>query len=601
MYEEFGPPQLPLRRVPARRHKAIFTAIAGYITTTLVGIGFSAFVAGAVANIAIGAALLGIGQLASAVLGGGAGGGRTTSTPQAQATLNQSTGPRIRGYGRAKLGGTRAFWDSKGGTLYQIIMSHHGEIDAFEQFFIGDLPVSVSGGGAVTTSPFSGYAILVAYRGLADQAADPSMLGAWPSVWTPEHRLRGIAYMFVGFSSPPAEDYQAVFPEGYNTPVRSICRLSKVFDPRDPDQSYGDPDTWLWSDNAALCILDYLTHRDGYNRTIDDIDLPSFMAKADVDDEQILKADGTYESRYRIWGVYGLTDDPQDVLGKMRAACDAELYQTNEGKIAIRGGAWQAPTVTITEDDILSHSFEQGNNRFSSFNELKVIFTSPDHDFQPIETTSWENLADQADRGVLPSSLTLDMVPSFSQARRLAKIHIAKSNPQWKGTIGANLSALNALGERTVRLVLPELGIDDAFFVAGFSIRPDLTGVDITVMSISEASYSWTPDEEGVSPPIPEDTRPDLSFPVPVGLNLSKASSRITANVSNPNREDLNLQVQYRAGAGSLWQEMQVNPGGLTGITPTLPNGLYQVRARWRGPLETAGDWTAPNLEITLP
>src|SRR5690606_41546713 len=66
--------------------------------------------------------------------------------------------------------------------------------------------------------------------------------------------------------------------------------------------------------------------------------------------------------------------------------------------------------------------------------------------------------------------------PSLHDALPISKIHIAKANPQWKGTVVANLSALDALGERTVRLVLPELGIDDAFFVAGFSIRPDLTG-----------------------------------------------------------------------------------------------------------------------------
>lgn len=160
---------------------------------------------------------------------------------------------------------------------------------------------------------------------------------------------------------------------------------------------------------------------------------------------------------------------------------------------------------------------------------------------------------------------------------------------------------MNAPGERTVRLVLPELGIDDAFFVAGFSIRPDLTGVELTVLSINEASYVWSTGEEGQSPPVPEDTRPDLSFPLPQGLILSKASSRITATVNDPARDDLDLQVQYRLGAGSLWQEMQVNPGALSGITPTLANGTYQVRARWRGPLETAGAWTSPLAEITLP
>jgi len=589
MYEEFGPPQLPLRRVPARRYKAIFTAIAGYITTTLVGLGFSTFIAGAVANIAIGAALMGIGQLANAAFGGS--NNPQTSTPQAQATLNQSAGPRIRGYGRAKLGGTRAFWDSGLGNLSQIIMAHHGQIDAFEQFYIGDIAVAISG-GEVTTAPFAGFVRIVGHDGASGQAADSDMLVAWPGIWTNEHQLRGIANWFVRFISPPAEDYQAVFPEGYNTPVRCVCRLSRVYDPR--------TNVTAWSDNSALCILDYLTHPDGYNRSFDDIDIPSFIEFANLCDEAVPLAAGGSEPRYRLWGVYGLTDDPQDVIAKMRATCDAEFYQTADGKIAIRGGKWEAPTVTIREEDVLAHTMEQGNNRFAAFNELKILYTSPNHDYQTMEATSWENLADQADRGVLASSLNLDMVPSPTQARRLAKIHIAKSNPEWKGTVSANLSVLDALGERTIRAVLPELSIDDAFYIASFSIKPDLTGVEIGSMSISEAAYEWSTAEEGVSPPIPEDTRPDLTFPVPEITDLSEADGVITLEADDPGRPDIVLHAQVRAGAGSLWQEMETS--GLTAsYGPVSPpeSTTYQVRARWRGPLETAGTWSAlEDIEI---
>lgn len=580
---------------------ALFTAISTYLAGALIGFGLAPIVAGAVANIAIGAALLGIGQLANAAFGGNSG-AQSTPTPQAQATLNQSTGPRIRGYGRAKLGGTRAFWDSRDAVLWQIVMAHSGQIDAFEQFYVGDTAVEVrSSDNEVITPPFAGYMNIVGHDGSDGQSADSAMMAYWPGIWTDAHRLRGIANFRVLFRSPPAESYQAVFPEGYNTSVRCVCRLSRVWDPRDVTQLPSDASTWKWSDNAALCILDYLRHVDGYNRNLTDIDVGSFIAMADLCDEPVPLADGGTEPRYRLWGVYGLTDDPQDVLAKMRATCDAEFYQTATGQIAIRGGKWEAPTVTIRDADILGHSMEQGNNRFSAFNELKILYTSPAHDYQTMEAAAWEDLSDQADRGVLASSLTLDMVPSPTQARRLAKIHIAKSNPAWKGTTAANLSALDALGERSARLVLPELDIDDAFYLAGFSIRPDLTGVELGVMSISEAAYTWSTEEEGQSPAIPEDTRPDQTFPVPVGLELSKASSRITASVDDPNRDDLDLQVQYRAGAGSLWLEMQVNPGALTGITPTLVNGTYQVRARWRGPLETAGAWTSPLAEITLP
>src|SRR5690606_15054047 len=178
---------------------AIFSAI----TSQLVLIGWNVFgltslaAATTFANIVVGAALLGVSALGQSMA-------RQPSirTPQAQAVINQSTGPRIRGYGKAKLGGTRAFWDSKSGTMYQIIMAHHGEIDAWEQFYVGDKAVTLNANGDVTSGGFSWSndngvqraVRLRSYLGDADQAADSMMVSVW-SQWTSEHQLRGIAYV----------------------------------------------------------------------------------------------------------------------------------------------------------------------------------------------------------------------------------------------------------------------------------------------------------------------------------------------------------------------------------------------------------------------
>lgn len=574
---------------------AIFTAIGTWAAIGLgnlgLSIGAALAVGGAVTNLAIGAALLGVQMLLAPR--------PTLSTPQAQAVLNQSTAPRIRGYGYALLGGTRAFFDSKNGQLYQVVMMHSGEIDYIEHFRVGDIQVTLDGNGDVQDMPFNwsdGSLVRIrSHLGSSAQTADAMMTGEWPGVWTSAHRLRGIAYFVVRMGSPQAQDMQLVYPEGYNTPVRALCRLSRVWDPRS--------DTTSWSDNAALCILDYLTHPDGFKKTRDQIDLNSFALFANVCDQAVPLAAGGSEKRYRLWGVYSLNDEPEDILRKMRAACDAELYQNAEGKIAIRGGQWEAPTVTITERDILGHSMEQGNDRFSAFNELKIMYVSPLHDFQTMEATAWIDLADQEERGPIPSDLDLDFVPSPSQARRLAKIHIAKSNPRWKGRIKTNLVGLNALGERTIAIELPELEIDEAFYVAGFSIASDLTAVEIEVMTISEAAYQWNPaTEEGQNPAIPQDTAPDLTFPVPQGLVLlADEFNVITAAIDPPERTDLELQVQIRAGAGSTWQEMIVADDDLSAVFGPVADGTYDVRARWTGALEAAGEWTFPYAAITVP
>ena len=598
--DNFRPWWLPRKPEPARR-RAIFTAIGTAVTIGLGNLGLSLGVAMAVGSaatsLAIGAALLGLSIAFSPRVGTA-----TTKTPQAQAVINQSIGPRVRGYGRVLLGGTRAFFDSKDRYLHQVIMMHSGEIDAIESIRVGDRTVTLDDDGNVTTSAFTykyddntKYAIRIrTHLGTEDQLVDAGLQGAFPSVWTFAHRLRGIAYLVVRFRSPPQGDFQKIFPEGYNTPVRGLCRLSKVYDPRTGNTT--------WSDNAGLCILDYLTHPDGFKKSRSDCDLDSFRAFADLCDEAVpLKAGGT-EKRYRLWGVYQLTDEPEDVLRKMRATCDAELYQNAEGKIAIRGGKWEPPTVTITDRDILGHTIEEGNNRFAAFNELKITYTSPQHDYQSIEATPWIDVADQDERGPIPSELDLDFVPSPSQARRLAKIHIAKSNPRWKGRIRTNLTGLDALGERTIRVILPELAIDDAFYVAGFSIDSELKSVEIEKLTISEAAYSWNAaTEEGDNPALPEDTAPDLTYPIPEGLALIALDDHtIQATVTPADEDDLTLQVQVRAGAGSDWEEMVTRTNNYQARYNADP-GTYDVRARWTGAQDVTGDWTFPYATITLP
>lgn len=571
---------------------AIFTAIGSFIASALLAVGVPGTILGISTASLIGGALaigasLALSALTRPKLSPG-------PTPQAQAVINQSAGPRIRGYGRAKLGGTRAFWDSRNGILYQAVMFHSGEIDAIEEWYAGDLKLTLNSSGVATNAPVAGYIDTEYFLGTNTQSSSSLLRNGFSSIWTTAHQLKGIAYFVVTFASPEAEKYQEVFPEGYNTPVRVVARLSKVYDPR--------TGTTAWSDNAALCILDYLTHPDGYRRNLSDIDLDSFRAFANVCDQSVALKAGGSERRYRLWGIYSLTEDPQDVLQRMCATCDAELYQTASGKIAIRGGVWAEPTVTIEDRDILGHQLEQGNNKFAAFNELKILYTSPKHDYQSMEADSWVDLAAQAEQGPLQSDLSLDLVPSASQARRLAKIHRAKSNPRWRGTISTNMTGLNALGERIIRVRLPELQIDDTFLVTSFSISPDLTGCEIGILSLDASAYAWTTAEEGNEAPVPQDTRPDMTIAAPSNLTLRVVNRQVTsgtigaairATVSAPPRSGLSLQAEYRP-AGGDWEAMSVASGAREAFSGIVNDGVtYQVRARWLTAQNTAGQWTA--------
>jgi hypothetical protein len=373
-----------------------------------------------------------------------------------------------------------------------------------------------------------------------------------------------------------AEDFGRIFPDGHQTAVRAVCRLSKVYDPRD--------ETTAWSDNPALCIRDFLTHPDGFPG-IDDADINdgSFGDFADLCDELVDKKGGGTEKRYRLWGLYSLQDEPKETLRRMLAACDGELYEDADGLVCIRGGAYVAPTVLIADANILSFEMEQGNDAFAAFNSLKVTYTDPTQDYQPTETTVWVNAADQAVRGELEEELTLDMVPSAGQARRLAKIAERKANPLWRGTVSTDLAGLNARGERLIRLVIDELQIDETFLVESHGIRADLTGCEMQVSSLSADAYDFDAATEGAeSPPIPDDTSPDSTVEVPTGLALSQSVTTVTAEVDPPSRSTLVLDAQIRIKTPvGPWRDMLSAPGEVTATAATVTATTYEVRARW--------------------
>jgi hypothetical protein len=574
---------------------AIFTAIVGAIGAIGSFIGSLGVLGTALTQLAIGAAL----TLASTLLTPRPKASQLrfqNPSPQYQAVINQAAAPRRRGYGRVKAGGIRAFFDSKDGTLYQIVMLHSGEIDGYEEFWLGDVLVTLDG-VAVTTAPFTGYATVNAQTGTDDQLAW-DLLASRFTAWTSQHRLRGIANLRVTFKSPPADQISNVFPESYNTPVRAVFRASKILDTR--------TSVTAWSDNPAMILRDYLTHPDGYRRlTADDIDVASFNAFADLCDEAVPLAAGGSEKRYRAWGLYELNDDPTEVIGRILRACDGELYTTAEGKVAIRGGKWEPPTVTIDDAHIISHDLEEGADALDRFNQLKILYTSPLHDYQPTEAEPWDDLADQAERGVQPQDFSVDMCPSPAQARRLAKIFIAKANPRWRGTIRTDLAGLAARGERIITLRVPELQIETTFLVTSHNLLLEgglPIGCEIGVSSLDASAYEWTTAEEGTNPVVPVDTRPLDGLPTPENLTLAVESRQateatvvavVTAEVDTPTRPELGFEAQIRLSSLSLWEPMAVASGQFDAVSGALIDGEeYAVRARFTT-AGAVGPWTA--------
>lgn len=380
---------------------------------------------------------------------------------------------------------------------------------------------------------------------------------------------------------------------------RHVIQCTLVWDPRDqsqnPDDSWTDPTTWAWSDNPALAILDYLRHPMGRELALDEIDVASFAAFADLCDQSVSLKHGGTEKRYRLWGSYSLMDEPASVQKRMLATCDGELWLTPAGKIAIRGGAYVAPTVEFSGDAVLDFQLTQGAGRLVAFNETTITYISPDHDYQSTECDPWIDTASQAQVGVLSTALDLDMVPSHSQARRIAKIEAAKGNPAWKGKITLDCTGLQAIGERVVRITLSDLGVAEEFLITRAGISGALDRVTLDVVSYSAAAYDWDPaTEEGE--PTPVSLSVDITGAVEAvsGVTVVAGGGEISVLAAPPADTRMRFMARFAPHGSTDWLYVLARPGVWSLSSAALVAGVaYDVQAiLYRSPA-LHNDWSA--------
>jgi len=441
-----------------------------------------------------------------------------------QVETQQSIPPRTFVYGRMSVSGPCVFKKKQVGAispgLFKVIAVSLGHIDAFETIYGDNRILVTDGSGWVTNGPFHQAGVdkvqVFRYRGTDSQAADAFLMGQFPDMWTADHRLRGTAYAVMAAHGTNSEDFSEAYPQGEPT-FKALIRGRHVYDPRDSGQDPDDESTWMWSDNPALCVLDWCaTNPNGYGLGLDRFDMPSFEDMADVCDELVpLNWIAASEKRYRVATQVSLAEPRTDVLGRLRLACDAHLVKVgSSGVWGIRGGRWTAPAVTIdaSKGHVLQAETRAGVDAFTRYNEADIRYMSPDHGYAEQECDAWQRVDDDeyAAGKILRNQLDLTTVPSFSQARRLAKIYSAYDNPDFIGSLTTNFYGGHCIGEQTITLLWSETTGDDvdggAFWLdPGMQLLENMTGMTLPIRSCNPAAYDWDEAvEEGTRPkPLP--------------------------------------------------------------------------------------------------
>lgn len=443
-----------------------------------------------------------------------------------QVAIRDTVAPRVRGYGRFKLESVladiRVENPTGDGILHVVSMLHTGEIDAIEELKFNDQITRYDESTGAVTYPGvwndNSRVSVHVHLGTDDQTADSFLTSAFPGRWTSAHRLRGITYVAGKFNGVPLEDFATVYQAG-EPKCSAIGRLSKVYDPRDEDQSISDPSTWTWTTNAALIVMDYLWHPDGMRlpqalilREIDD-----WIAAANTCDEEVDLIGGGTEPRYQLCGTYELPDPRKDTLQKMLACFDAFVYLTPNAGISIQVGEFVEPTAdeTFGPEDILEYrGLRRGLPKTELVNEVRAKYTSPGHKFLAQEADPWRDETSIALDGEQTTTLDLEWCPSHSQCRRMQKVVAARLNPEWTGQIVTNARGRNLRNKRYATFTLPEVGTITVYIK---SAEIDLLSGACTFdfVSFSSEAFEWDATEEGLSPEF--DSPGDWGVVVPEG------------------------------------------------------------------------------------
>ena len=522
--------------------------------------------------------------------------------------VRASSAPRRLVYGRQKIGGNLVFIESTGTAnrfMHMVVAVASHEIEGFDSFFLNDDEVPIGPDGFATDDVYGSRVRVKFHTGADDQLADADLVSEVDR-WSAAHRLRGVAYAYIRL-----EFDQNVFPTGLPTP-RFVIRGRKVFDPRDGLTRY--------SDNAALCIRDYITHPLGFAAKSDELDDDRFRAEADICDEQIPLAAGGTEARYTINGVVDTSEKTGDVLRRMLAACAGRLA----GATVYWGlftGAYRGATMDIDADHLAGAIKVQPRQSLrDNFNAVKGTFIDPaggflETDFPPVISETFRQ-QDAGERRF--EDVDLSMTDSAAAAQRLAKISLLQARQPIRVSVPLKLHGLMIRCGDVVRLTFARFGWDRKLFEVrtwALQVQPE-GGVNIAVELFETAAsiYDWQTSEEQAHDPAPNSNLPSpFAVAQPAGVTLASGTDQLFVGADGTIISRLAATISPAAdgfvtGYDLRWRavdevdfnsQISLTDGSLTYLIPAVRDGvMYVVQARSRNALGAVSPWVQAFHEV---
>ena len=476
------------------------------------------------------------------------------------------------------------------------------EVEEIGQIYLNDQAVTLDGDGWVTDEPYnkSGYkhARIYKHLGANDQVAAPEMV-ADIADWTADHRLRGVAYVYARLQWSAD-----VSPNGIPN-ISAIVKGKKVYDPRST--------LTAWSENAALCVRDYLTSDYGFGCEATEIHDTYFTAAANLCEESVTKADATTQDRYTCNGLVDTAIAPLDNLGQLLTSC-AGVVTYVQGQFRLHAAAYDSPVLALTADHLAGdYSIDQIHApRKELFNAVRGTYVDPAQNWQITDFPPFTNPTYETEDGgeQIIRDFEMPFTTDSEAAQRIAKVILEKGRQGIMVSLPLKHHAVNLSVMDVVTLTLADEGWNTKPFRVMSWAMNDTDAITITLQEESSASYDWNAGEATMIDAAPNTNLPDpfdIAAPGIPTVTESLYSTRSGAGIkakatvtfaasTNPfvNR----YQVEYRLTTTTDWTVLPLI-ATTTVEVPDIAAGTYLFRVKGISGLGVSSDYaTADPKEI---
>ena len=521
----------------------------------------------------------------------------------ADVTTRDSIAARRLIYGTVRVGGTMVYIKSTDNNYkhHYIIVLGQGPIDGVTTVYFNDEALTLDASGNVTSGAWAGNARIKVFTGETTQAASSDLIAESGGEWTANHRLRGVAYLYVRLNW--TSSLAAAGLPNISATVRGL----KVFDPRTSMTAY--------SANPALCLRHYLMlptdqGGGGYSAPTGIDDTGNIIPQANICDETVALSGGGTEKRYECHGYFELDEGntPQERIQRFLTSMAATM-DPQGGQFRFYAGSWRGSVFSINEAMMVGEFVVmRGDSGAKRYNAVKGAYLDPAAryiaaDYPAVTSTTFET----EDGGAqVFLDLPLPMTTSASMAQRVAKIALYRSRLGVRAQAIVSLEAFGVAIGDVVSLNFAQYGYSAKTFEVSdreLVFQDAEILIKLSLRETGSAVYSWSATEQQLVGSSPPTTLPNWSLvaaPSPLSYAEELVESRNSLGVKNqvtltvspsPDAFVNGYEFDMKLSADSAWIS-----SGVTSTTNWVFDdvlaGTYDFRVRARNVLGATSAYT---------